>query len=59
MEAITPAEDAILSDIVHIWDAFLNLPKEHPDDVSDFRRGIHDLQRIILARPARRRWNAK
>lgn len=44
-------EAKILNALSDIWNQFLHLPSEHPDENNDFRRGIHDLQRIIMVRP--------
>lgn len=36
-----------------LWNEFIKLPNIHPDDLTDFRKCIHDMQRILLARIAR------
>jgi len=43
--------------LAKVWDEFLALPEEHDDDTREFRQGVHLLQRMILARPARREIN--
>lgn len=30
-----------------VWNKFLELEKIDTDDLNDFRKGIHDLQRIV------------
>lgn len=51
---MTPAERAVLARLIEAWNAFIELPIEHGDDVNDFRYGLHVLERQVLARPARR-----
>lgn len=48
----TPAERVVLDHLALAWNQYLNLHVVHPDDLPDFRKAIHDAQRIILARPA-------
>jgi len=49
-------DDEVL--VVHLladaWNAFCDLPEEHPSDADEFCRAIHAAQDIVLARPARR-----
>lgn len=47
-------EAAVVHALTGAWSAFLRLPEDHPDDLSEFRRGVHILQDQVLARPARR-----
>ncbi len=47
-------EAQILNALADVWNQFLRLPSAHPDENNDFRRGIHDLQRIIMVRPVLR-----
>ena len=54
---MSEAERAIVMALAKVWDDFLGLPNEHDDDTQEFRQGIHALQRMILARPARREIN--
>jgi hypothetical protein len=61
---LTPEEWEVLNHLASAWNAYLRLPKPDPllhgapilvdDDLADFRKAIHDAQRIIQARPARR-----
>lgn len=55
---MTNLEKAALDRLIEAWSAFLLLPTEHADDVSEFRHGIHALQQMIMARPMRRQINA-
>jgi hypothetical protein len=51
---LTADEVAALQGLTAAWSAFLRLPQDHPDEVSEFRRGLHILQDQVLARPTRR-----
>lgn len=51
---LLPDEKAAFAALIAAWNAFVQLPVEHPDDDRDFRQGIHRLQAMILMRPARR-----
>ncbi|WP_426315536.1 hypothetical protein ACN9MF_11485 [Methylobacterium fujisawaense] len=51
---LTVDEMAALQGLTAAWSAFLRLPQDHPDEVSEFRRGLHILQDQVLARPTRR-----
>lgn len=53
MRELTPEEAAVLAHLVSAWNAFLSLPIQHGDDITEFRHGIHRLQEKVLARPAR------
>ncbi|WP_432787767.1 hypothetical protein [Novosphingobium rhizosphaerae] len=47
----------MIDHLVNAWNAFVALPVEHPDDVSEFRRSLHHLQALILMRSGRRTMN--
>lgn len=51
---LTDDESKVMVGLVEAWNAFLALPVEHPDDIDEFRRGIHALQFMLLSRPTRR-----
>ncbi len=51
---LTKAERDILEMTADVWNRFLDLPRAHQDEVSEFRRTMHDLQRFILVRPTMR-----
>ena len=55
----TPTEQQILRALGDMWNLYLTLPVEHPDDRGDFRRIIHNAQARILMRPTRRMWIAE
>jgi hypothetical protein len=48
------AEKRVLDLSGDLWNRFLQLPVQHPDDQNEFRHHLHALQNIILARPAHR-----
>ncbi len=56
---MTDSEKFALAALVEAWNAFVKLPVEHPDDLTEFRHGIHRLQEKILARSTRRQIEAE
>jgi len=54
---MTEQERALVMMLAEAWNEFTALPIEHDDDNAEFRHGIHALQRMILARSARREIN--
>ncbi|MDQ0422376.1 hypothetical protein J2045_003424 [Peteryoungia aggregata LMG 23059] len=54
MRELSPEEKLVLSHLVGAWNAFVALPIQHGDDISEFRHGIHRLQEKVMARPARK-----
>ncbi len=54
MDKLTPAERRVVDRLVEAWNAFVELPREHNDDVTEFRHGIHRLQEKVMCRPIRR-----
>lgn len=54
LSGLTPAERELLSDIAVVWDRFLSLPRQHPDEIGEFRHSIHALQAAIMSRPVER-----
>lgn len=56
---LSEQELAVIDKSAAVWNAFLDLPIEHPDDLLEFRQAVHALQRIVLCRPARRALNNK
>lgn len=50
----TVAERAVLDSLAAAWNAFIKLEGVCPDDVNDFRKSIHDAQRIVASRIAGR-----
>lgn len=52
---LTNPERKTLAKLAEAWNLFQTLPgSAHTDDTHDFRKAIHDAQRIIMARPAYR-----
>ena len=48
---LTQQEEAILMLTEEIWNRFLELPINHPMEVNEIAVKIHDIQRMIIARP--------
>lgn len=54
---LTDLEQAVVDRLARAWNAYLELRRQDlggDDDLNDFRQGIHQLQRIIMSRVARR-----
>ena len=51
---LTDEERRILDLTADVWNAFCELPVQHPNDTTELGLVIHDLQRFILARPGER-----
>lgn len=51
---MTEEEKRVLTALAATWNLFVKLPIEHPDDLTEFRHGIHRLQEKILSREPRR-----
>ena len=47
-------EDKILNMTAEIWNMFVELKQTHPSDIDDMANAIHDIQKIIAVRIARR-----
>ena len=54
---MTDEERGVINLLAQAWNAFVELPVEHPMDREDFCRMIHAAQDKILSRPARRELN--
>lgn len=63
---LSPEESRVLDSLVLAWNAFnamsaRTLPGHESDDIRDFRRAIHECQRIVAARAMKRNhpdyWN--
>lgn len=55
---LTGSEREVLDLSAALWNAYLELPVEHPCDRQEFCTALHALQNMILARPGRRQLNA-
>lgn len=51
---LSDQERAVVAKLAEAWNAFVNLPAEHPDDAAEFRHAIHAATAKVLMRPARR-----
>lgn len=47
---LTTKEEAVLISLVAAWESYLQLENNGGDDMTDFRRAIHDCQRILMSR---------
>ena len=52
--AYTDGERRVMDHLVVAWNLYVGLPRDHPDDVPDFKDAIHTCQRIVLANVALR-----
>lgn len=48
---LTQEEEEILMLTEEIWNRFLALPINHPMEANEIAMKIHDIQRMIIARP--------
>ena len=55
---MTEEEIGTLELLAQAWNAFLELPEVHQDDRNDFRKSIHDAQRLVMARSGHRALHA-
>lgn len=51
---LTAREKAILSSLAQAWNDFSQLKNKHPMDDDEFCKAIHDAQKMIALRIARR-----
>lgn len=51
---LTRDEKRVMKILGRAWNAFHALPEEHPNEQQEFVGKIHDLQRMVMARPTRR-----
>lgn len=54
---LTEKEIKVAEQAGELWNSFMELPIQHPDDRNEFRFHIHALQNIILYRSASREMN--
>lgn len=51
---IIERDNDVMRSIVSLWNEFIELKQTHPDDIKDFCKAIHDLQRVMGMRELRR-----
>lgn len=51
---LTTEEKLCLQHLADAWQLFFNLVRKHPDDDKEFQTAIHDAQKLIALRVARR-----
>lgn len=49
-----PEEERVIEHLVLAWNHFVALPKQHPNDIDEFRRCLHQLQHLVGIRRVRR-----
>ena len=47
---MTEQENKVLEKTVELWEEFIKLPIQHPDDQQEFKFNLHQLQNQIMAR---------
>jgi hypothetical protein len=50
---MTQQEQDVMNHLVRAWQIYVNLPRQHDDDVTEFRHALHRLQHLLLVRQAR------
>lgn len=52
--ALLPEELDVLRLTAELWNAFMDLPKQHIDDLQETKLDIHRIQNRVMARATRR-----
>lgn len=52
--SLSKEEQDVMDSLVKAWNDFLELPVYHQWDQQEFMHGIHQCQKIIMARPSQR-----
>ncbi len=53
-DGLNKEEDKVMNKILDAWNLFKKLPIQHPDDIQEFKLGIHIAQGILMQRVVRR-----
>lgn len=53
-DQITPEERAVLDLSAQLWNALLELPGTHPQEIAEHVADVHNIQNRVMARVARR-----
>lgn len=51
---LSDSESSVMRALAKAWGEWVKLESLHPDETADFRRAIHEAQRIVMARPVQR-----
>lgn len=51
---LTPQEQRVLNLLAEAWEAFQELPEQHPAHAHEFAHAIHAAQRLVMTRPMAR-----
>lgn len=54
---LSPDEAAVMVHLMQAWDSYLALEKQHPSDLPEFQRALHELQRLLAVRIVRREYS--
>lgn len=61
--SVEELEDKCSDSLVNAWNAFIKCKPKNNDEITDFRRAIHECQRILAIRTIRRlqpkKWTAE
>lgn len=50
--SLTDLENRVLMKTAELWALLTELPKQHDDDIHDFRKDIHAIQHRVMSRGA-------
>lgn len=54
--SLTEQEKSVIDSLVEAWNRFSELPVLHEWDAREFMHGIHQCQKIVMARPVQKEW---
>lgn len=55
-DGLSPEEGAVSDALVQAWNAYAELPVQHPAELDEFALSIHRLQDLLAVRIARRHY---
>lgn len=53
-DGLTDNEGEVMDALVIVWNKFVGLERQHPDELEMFSEGIHKCQNLLAVRIARR-----
>ena len=56
---MTDEERRLLDLTVDVWNGFVALPAQHPEELHEMGHAIHRVQHLIMVRPTRRAENRR
>lgn len=54
----TEKEQEVMDHLEKAWNAYIELPSEHPDELDEFRHAIHRIQDSMSTRVLRREYRS-